>query len=95
MENSVCLYDRYIKDFRCRYYITKSTKHFLTGEELVNCFGVKIDKLDGDGKILSSANVTDVGINEMDVREFVKLLNDGQVTPITLKDIVSDMVQSC
>ena len=94
MKNSVCLYDRYINDFRCRYYITKSTKQFVTGEDLVSCFGVKIDKLDYKGKILSSAEVNDVGINENDVKGFIKLLNDGQVTPITLRDIVSDMVQS-
>lgn len=92
MESSVCLYDRYIKNFRCRYYITKSTKQFLTGEDLVNCFGVKIDKLDEEGKVLSTAEVDDVGINETDVREFIKLLKDGKVTPITLNDIVSDTV---
>lgn len=95
MENSICLYDRYIKDFRCKYYITKSIKQFVTGEDLVNCFGVKIDKLNKDGKILSSAEVGDVGINETDVREFIKLLNDGAVTPITLNDIVSDVVERC
>lgn len=92
MEESVCLYDRYIKDFRCKYYITKSTKKFVTGDSLVNCFGVKIDKLDDSGKLLSSAGVDDVGINERDVKDFVKVLNDGQVTPITLNDIVIDMM---
>lgn len=94
MKSRVCLYDRYIKEFRCKYYITKSTKRFVTGEELISCFGVKIDKLDSKGETLSTAEVEDVGINEADVRQFIKLLNDGQVTPITLKDIVSDMVQS-
>lgn len=94
MKYSVCLYDRYIKDFRCKYYITKSTKQFVTGEDLVSCFGVKIDKLDYKGKILSSTEVSDVGINETDVKEFIRILKDGQVTPITLKDIASDMVQS-
>jgi len=92
MENSVCLYDRYIKDFRCKYYITKSTKKFVTGEDLISCYGVKIDKLDCAGKLLSSAEAQDVGINETDVREFIKRLNDGGVTPITLNDIVADMI---
>jgi hypothetical protein len=92
MKESICLYDRYIKDFRCKYYITKATKKFITVEDLINCFGVKIDKLDEHGELLSSAEVNDIGINEMDVRGFIKLLNDGDVTPITLNDIVSDMI---
>ena len=92
MEESICLYDRYINDFRCKYYITKSTKKFVTGEDLINCYGVKIDKLDYEGKILSSATARDIGINEIDVKDFVKLLNEGEVTPITLNDIVADMM---
>lgn len=92
MKESVCLYDKYINDFRCKYYITRSTKKFVTGEDLVNCFGVKIDKLDDSGNLLSSAEVNDVGINETDVKGFIKLLNDGEVTPITLNDIVTDMM---
>ena len=92
MEDSICIYERYIKDFRCKYYITKSTKQFVTGKDLINCYGVKIDKLDSDGNILSSAKVSDIGINETDVRSFIKRLNDGKVTPITLNDIVTDMI---
>ena len=92
MKNAVCLYERYINDFRCKYYITKSTKEFVTGEEDIYCFGVKIDKIDNNGRVLSSAEVIDVGINENDVKNFIKLLNNGQVTPITLKDIVTDMI---
>lgn len=92
MKDCVCLYDKYIKDFRCKYYITKSTKKFINGDDLVNCFGVKIDKLDYNGNIMSTAHVEHVGINEVDVRSFIKVLNDGQVTPITLNDIVTDMM---
>lgn len=90
MGKEVCLYDRYIKDFRCKYYITKSTKLFISGEDIIDCFGVKIDKINQQGEIISSASVSDVGINESDVRGFIKSLNDGKVTPITLKDIVID-----
>jgi len=92
MEERICLYDRYIKDFRCKYYITKSTKKFINGDDLINCYGVKIDKFDGTGNLLSSAEVGDIGINETDVRGFIKILNDGGVTPITLNDIVTDMI---
>lgn len=90
MDNDVCLYDKYIKDFRCKYYITKSTKQYIDNEDIVNFYGVKIDKLDSTGSIISSAQVKDVGINETDVKGFIKLLNDGKVTPVTLEDIVSD-----
>ena len=85
-----CLYDRYIKDFRCKYYITKSTKKFIDEKDIVKVFGVKIDKIDNNGSVVSTASVNDVGINENDVRSFIKLLKDGRVTPVTLKDIVND-----
>lgn len=90
MEQIECLYDRYIKDFRCKYYMTKTTKKFIDVGDEVNSFGVKIDKISSNGQLLSSACVDNVGINENDVRTFIKLLNDGKVTPITLRDIVKD-----
>lgn len=90
MEEMECLYDRYIQDFRCKYYMTKTTKKFIDDSDTVNSFGVKIDKISNTGKLLSSVSVNNVGINENDVRTFIKLLNDGKVTPITLEDIVRD-----
>ena len=90
MEQIECLYDRYIKDFRCKYYMTKTTKKFIDDSDTINSFGVKIDKLNRKGKVLSTACVNDIGINENDVRSFIKSLNDGKVTPITLNDIVND-----
>lgn len=90
MEQVECLYERYIKDFRCKYYMTKTTRKYIDDNDTVNSFGVKIDKISNSGKLLSSACVNDVGINENDVRSFIKLLNDGKVTPITLGDIVND-----
>ena len=90
MEQIECLYDRYIKDFRCKYYMTKTTKKFIDDEDTINSFGVKIDKISSNGEVLSSVSVHNIGINEHDVRSFIKSLNDGKVTPITLKDIVKD-----
>ena len=90
MEQVECLYDRYIKDFRCKYYMTRTTRQFIDESDTINVFGVKIDKLSSDGRLISSVQVKNVGINERDVKSFIKLLNDGRVTPITLKDIVND-----
>ena len=90
MEQIECLYDRYIKDFRCKYYMTKTTKKFIDDSDTVSSFGVKIDKISCSGKLLSSVCVDNVGINENDVKSFIKSLNDGKVTPITLEDIVND-----
>lgn len=90
MEQKICLYDRYIKDFRCKYYITKATKKFIDDTDTINSFGIKIDKFARNGRLLSSAAVYNVGINENDVRTFIKKLKDGMVTPITLEDIVKD-----
>ena len=90
MEQVECLYDRYIQDFRCKYYMTKTTRKYIDDSDTVNSFGVKIDKLSSSGKLIASASVNNVGINESDVRSFIKTLNDGLVTPVTLKDIVND-----
>ena len=90
MEQIECLYDRYIKGFRCKYYMTKTTKKFIDDEDTVNSFGVKIDKISRGGKLLATASVNNVGINENDVRYFVKVLKEEKVTPITLKDIIKD-----
>ena len=90
MEQIECLYDRYIRDFRCKYYMIKTTRKFIDNNDTINIFGVKIDKFSQSGILLSSASVNDVGINENDVKSFIKLLNDGRVTPITLRDIVND-----
>ena len=90
MEQIECLYDRYIKDFRCKYYMTKTTRKFIDDTDTVSSFGVKIDKVSRGGKLLSSACVNNIGINENDVRSFIKTLNEGKVTPITLEDIVND-----
>ena len=90
MEQIECLYDRYIQDFRCKYYMTKTTRKYIDDNDTVSSFGVKIDKLSSNGKLISSASVNNIGINESDVRLFIKTLNDGLVTPVTLKDIVND-----
>jgi len=90
MEQVECLYDRYIQNFRCKYYMTKTTRKYIDDSDTVSSFGVKIDKFSSSGKLISSASVNNVGINESDVRLFIKTLNDGLVTPITLKDIVND-----
>lgn len=90
MKQFECLYDRYIKDFKCKYYMTKTTKKFIDDKDSIKSFGVKIDKLSLSGKLLSSVCVDDVGINENDVRSFIKSLKDGKVTPVTLEDIVKD-----
>lgn len=90
MEQIECLYDRYIQNFRCKYYMTKTTRKYIDDSDTVNSFGVKIDKISLNGAVLSTMSVNNVGINESDVRSFIKSLNDGMVTPITLEDIVND-----
>lgn len=94
MEKLEYLYNSYINEFKCNYYIVKSTKHFIDVGDSVNVFGVKIDKLSTSGDLISTAMVSDVGINENDVRDFIKVLSDGKVTPITLKEIVADTIIS-
>ena len=70
--------------------MTKTTRKYIDESDTVNSYGIKIDKISRDGRLLSSASVNNVGINENDVRTFIKKLKDGFVTPITLQDIVND-----
>ena len=63
MEQIECLYDRYIQDFRCKYYMTKTTRKYIDDSDTVSSFGVKIDKLSCNGKLISSVSVNNVGIN--------------------------------
>jgi len=90
MEQIECLYDRYIKDFRCKYYMTNTTRKYIDDKDTVKSYGVRIEKISKKGKLLSVASVNDIGINENDVRTFIKKLNDGSVTPISLEYIVHD-----
>lgn len=92
MEYVECLYDRYIKDFKCKYYLIKSTKRFLDEEDRIEVYGVKIDKLNNLGQVLDSSLVKDVGINKTDVQNFIKSLQDGQVTPLSLEEVVDDHI---
>ena len=86
------LYDSYIKDFKCKYYMVYSTKEFVDLGDSINVFGVRVDKISKSGKIIATTTVDDIGINENDVRQFISILRDGQVTPITLEDIIKDNI---
>ncbi len=78
-----CVYERYIRDFRCKYYILKATKGYV---------GIKIEKLNPNGDILEECVVENVDKDEGKVRELLKIINKGKVTPITLKDVIADSV---
>lgn len=90
MEQIECLYDRYIKDFRCKYYMTNTTRKYIDDKDTVKSYGVRIEKISKKGELLSVASVSNVGINENDVKTFIKKLKDGSVTPISLEYIVHD-----
>ena len=76
-----CVYERYIRDFRCKYYILKETKGYV---------GIKIEKLNPNGEILEESTVENVDKDENKVRELLKIITKGKVTPITLKDVIVD-----
>ncbi len=78
-----CVYEKYIRDFRCKYYILKATKDYV---------GIKIEKLNPNGEILEECAVENVDKDERKVRELLSRINKGKVTPITLKDVIADNV---
>ena len=76
-----CVYEKYIRDFRCKYYILKTTKGYV---------GIKIEKINPSGEILEECSVENVDKDERKVRELLRRINKGKVTPITLKDVIAD-----
>ncbi len=76
-----CVYERYIKDFRCKYYILKATKGYV---------GIKIEKVNMNGIVLDECTVENVDKDEGKVRDLLNRISKGKVTPITLKDVIAD-----
>ena len=76
-----CIYERYIKDFRCKYYILKRTSEYV---------GIKIEKLNSNGQVIEESTVENVDKDERKVRKILAKINKARVTPMTLSDIVMD-----
>lgn len=83
MEKTV--YSRYLRKFRCKYSITRTVKTFTTGSDKVNSYGIKIEKIANRNK-KESIEIKHVGINELDVKIYLKELYDNFTTPEKLKE---------
>jgi len=79
------LYSCYLSDFKCKYYITQTNKTFKESGDSISSFGIKIDMLSLEDNIKDSAALQHVGINENDVKEYIRNLYNGQALPCELK----------
>ena len=80
------------RNFRLEYYILTSALE-LEGK-IVQVFGVEIIKKQRkDGVLLSEAKaVKNVCVSEGQVKALVQMLAENLVTPITLGDVVEDLI---
>lgn len=78
-------HSRYLRKYRCKYYITRSVKTFTTGQDKVNSYGIKIEKIVSKNR-KESVEIKHVGINELDVKIYLKELYDTFTTPEKLKE---------
>ena len=89
MVKEKALYSYYLKDFKCKYYITQTNKTFSNGMDSISSYGIKIDMLSLENSIKDSAEVLHVGINENDVKQYIRNLYDGQAMPRKLKEMTA------
>lgn len=79
------VYSRYLDNFKCKYYITKSVKTFSDGNDKVCSYGVKIEKMLCNNK-KESVEIRHVGINKIDVKIYLKKLYNSCTTPEKIKE---------
>ena len=86
------LYSSYLNGFKCKYYITQTNKTFSNGEDCISSYGIKIDLFSLEDCLKDSAVLQHVGINENDVKEYIRNLYNGQVLPCSLKAMSTNAV---
>lgn len=84
------MYTTYLKKYKCNYYITESFKNFSDSdnEDKINSYGVRVDLLSINNMIKDTVNLTNIGINENDVKEYIKSLYYNEITPKHLKKLI-------
>ena len=83
------LYSWYVNNYKCKYYITQTIKTFQDGQEDINSYGIKIDLISKENSVQDSVLLNEIGINETDVRNYIKNLYNGQVTPKNFKQMLA------
>lgn len=79
------IYSRYLKKYKCEYYITRSVKTFEAGDDKIASYGIKIEKIVRKNE-KESVEIKHVGINKLDVKIYLKELYDSFTTPKKLKE---------
>lgn len=82
MRKTECIYQKYVDDFKCNYYLLESTKKFVDTGDKMRVFDIEIEKVLTNGEIMDKIKLQNVGINKMDVIEQIK---EGQVDVGLLK----------
>ena len=79
------MYSRYMNKYRCKYYITRAVKTFSNSDDQIFSYGIKIEKVLCNNK-KESVEISHVGINEIDVKIYLKKLYNSFATPDKIKE---------
>ncbi|MDR1101337.1 MAG: DUF6514 family protein [Clostridiales bacterium] len=81
------------KRFRLEYYVLRN--EFEVDEFKVTTYGVEIIKKQRKKDVVTTEVKTarNVCTSEQQIRKLVELLSENLVTPVTLKDIIDDLIE--
>jgi hypothetical protein len=76
---------------RLDYYLTEG----VSTEENIVVYGVEINKVTYDGEVenIQSERINDISPTKENVLSFLYFLSDMEVMPVTLEDVVKDLIE--
>ena len=81
---------------RLEYYLTEKIYKDTDGKECGKIFGVEVTKTGRNAEGIEwvqTETVDDLSVSKECVLEFIYLLNDMEVMPVGLNDVVEDLIQ--
>ena len=77
------VYEEYTNNYKCNYYLIESTKRFMDNGDIINTFGIKIERLKDNGQVDTSIILNNVGINKEDVKTCIDRLKERSIQNIS------------
>lgn len=74
------VYEEYTNKYKCNYYLIESTKTFVDNGDIINTFGIRIEKLKDNGQVDTNIILDNVGINKEDVKNCIDRLKKQNIS---------------
>lgn len=74
------VYEEYRNNYKCNYYLIESTKTFVDNGDIINTFGIRIEKLKDNGQVDTNIILDNVGINKEDVKNCIDRLKKQNIS---------------